>query len=82
MDALTDEVMTKIERLPAVTEKDLDALHDFSQEVNSMISLIEAVGQPTKSAAPCYFTACCRNCQSRVNWNSDDTALPEGSALR
>ena len=45
MDVLTDEVMTKIERLPAVTEKDLDALHDFSLEVNSMISLMEAVGQ-------------------------------------
>ena len=48
MDVLTDEVMTKIERLPAVTEKDLDALHDFSQEVNSKISLMEAVGQPNE----------------------------------
>ena len=39
LDVLTDEVMT------AVTEKELDALHDFSLEVNSMISLMEAVGQ-------------------------------------
>ena len=48
MDVLTHEVMTKIERLPAVAEKDLEALHDFSLEVNSMISLMEAVGQPNE----------------------------------
>ena len=46
MDVLTDEVMTKIKRLPAVAEKDLEALHNFSLEVNSKISHMEAVGQP------------------------------------
>ena len=48
MDFLTDEVMTKIKRIPAVAEKDLEALHDLSIEVSSMMSLMEAVGQPNE----------------------------------